>query len=220
MEISSEGVAALMKREGRRLNAYQDERGIWTIGVGHTAAAGLPHPAAGMTIAADECAAIFKADLGPYGAAVSHAIRVPVSQPEFDAMVSICFNIGVNGFAGSSIVHRLNTGDVNGAADAFLMWESPPDLAGRRRGERAQFLSGGMSPRAAVPAPPVGSTRWLQASLNRLGANPRLAIDGDYGPEGSRTRAAVAAFQGSHGLFVDGVAGENTIAAISAALGG
>lgn len=214
MEISADGVAQLMAREGRRLAAYQDTRGIWTIGVGHTAAAGAPSPSAGMVISADECASIFKSDLRPFESAVSRAVRVPVSQPEFDAMVSLAFNIGSGGFAGSSVVHRLNAGDTNGAADAFLMWDSPPELAGRRQGERAQFLSGGMSPRAASPATPTGTTPWLQAALNKLGASPKLAEDGVYG---QLVRNAVAAFQSKHALFVDGLAGVKTIAAIQAA---
>jgi lysozyme len=56
-------------------------------------------------------------------------------------MVSLCFNIGVNGFAGSSVARDLNAGNVQAAADAFLLWDHPEELLGRRKVERAQFLS-------------------------------------------------------------------------------
>ncbi len=73
-----------------------------------------------------------------------------------------------------------------------------------------------------VPAPapvPLGvgggdlshDTRWIQGTLNALGANPRLDVDGSYG---EHTRKAVRAFQASHGLFVDGLVGPQTIAAL------
>jgi lysozyme family protein len=66
-----------------------------------------------------------------------------------------------------------------------------------------------------VPAEGVLDTVWLQASLNRLGATPKLSVDGI---NGASTRTAVRAFQGSHGLDVDGRVGPATIAAIKAAL--
>ena len=59
------------------------------------------------------------------------------------------------------------------------------------------------------------TTEWLQAALNRLGARPPLAIDGDPGP---RTRDAIRASQAAHGLFQDGIANAPTLAAITAAL--
>ena len=61
---------------------------------------------------------------------------------------------------------------------------------------------------------PVGSVAWVQNELNALGVLPNIVVDGDYGPA---TKASVAKFQGSHGLFVDGVAGPKTIAALEAA---
>lgn len=69
---------------------------------------------------------------------------------------------------------------------------------------------------AAPVAPVIGSIAWLQARLNALGdpGAPQLAVDGLGGP---LTEARVAAFQRAHGLYIDGVAGPKTIAALEAA---
>jgi lysozyme len=140
MMMSPAGRQILMQREGVRLTAYQDERDIWTIGVGHTAFAGPPTPVAGMTITLQECDQIFARDLAQFEQAVNQAIVVPIPQNAFDACVSLCYNIGPKGFTGSTVVHKINLGDMEGAADAFLMWDRPPSLLSRRKSERAQFL--------------------------------------------------------------------------------
>lgn len=70
-----------------------------------------------------------------------------------------------------------------------------------------------------VPLPPIVSAvrdgAWLQNSLNKLGANPQLVVDGNVGPA---TRNAVRAFQISQGLVVDGLVGPATFAALDKAL--
>ena len=215
MDISDDGVAKIMAREGVRLLAYRDSVGVWTIGVGHTAAAGPPRPVWGMEISHAQAMTILRRDLAGFVACVNRIILASCSQPEFDAMVSLAFNIGEGAFAGSAVAHLLNAGDVDAAADAFLHWERPPELAGRRQSERLQFLSGGMAPRGpSKPIDPlgvIGSTRWLQASLSAIGTDPRLDVDGVYG---EITRAAVRKFQAAHGCAVDGLAGAQTNRAI------
>ena len=138
--MSPAGRAALIRREGCRLGAYLDSVGVPTIGVGHTGRAGPPSVAMGMTITQAEADAILARDLAPFEFAVNRAVTVPTTVNQFDACVSLAFNIGATGFAGSTVVHKLNAGDIGGAADAFLMWVRPPELRLRRDGERAQFL--------------------------------------------------------------------------------
>lgn len=137
--MSAEGRKRLMDREGVRLNAYRDSVGVWTIGIGHTAAAGAPIPKQGLRITMAECEAIFTRDLKKYEDAVRKAVRVPLSQGEFDALVSLCFNIGPGAFLTSTVVRRLNDGDRSGAAQAILMWNRPPEIIGRRKTEYQQF---------------------------------------------------------------------------------
>lgn len=142
MRMSKAGRKTLTIREGVRLKAYRDSVGVWTIGVGHTSAAGPPKVVPGLTITAEECDEIFSRDLVQYEKAVESAIKVPITQTEFDALVSFCFNIGTGGFKRSTVAKRLNAGDRAGAAKAFLMWNKPKEIIGRRTGEMLQFISG------------------------------------------------------------------------------
>jgi lysozyme len=142
MRMSRPGLQALATREGRRLKAYLDTKGILTIGCGHTSAAGEPTVTAGMTITRAVCDAIFARDISKFEDAVNRSVKVPLSQGEFDALVSICFNIGTGAFVKSSIVKRLNAGDRAGAAAAILMWNKPKEIMGRRKAEHDQFLKG------------------------------------------------------------------------------
>jgi lysozyme len=139
MRMSDAGRKKLMDREGVRLMAYQDVVGVWTIGVGHTAAAGPPAPKAGMRISQADCDDIFSRDLIKYENAVKAAVRVPLNQGEFDALVSLCFNIGTGAFATSTVVRRLNAGDKVGAASAIMMWKIPAAIINRRKQEYRQF---------------------------------------------------------------------------------
>lgn len=156
MKMSAEGRRRLTQREGVRLNAYRDSVGVWTIGIGHTAAAGDPRPYPGMRITAAEADAILSRDLVQYENAVSEAVKVQLTQYEFDALVSFCFNIGTGGLRRSTCVRMLNMGKRLAAADAMLMWDRPPEIIGRRRSERAQFLT---PYTVAAPPPATKSAR-------------------------------------------------------------
>jgi len=142
MEISDQGIEVLIEREGCELNAYQDSVGVWTIGVGHTAAAGDPEPVPGMTITEEEAFELLDRDLDQYEECVNECIDIPMTQFQFDAFVSICFNIGPGGFSGSTFVKKFNAGDIEGAGDAILMWNKPPEIIPRRQGEFVQFWGG------------------------------------------------------------------------------
>jgi len=135
MNISATGVAAIRQREGYRLQAYRDVKGIPTVGVGHTG----PEVRVGMWWTIAQVDATLANDLSRFVAAVND-VGVELTQNEFDACVSLAFNIGVGGFEGSSVVKQLKAGNKQAAADDFLMWEKPPSLRARREGERRQFL--------------------------------------------------------------------------------
>jgi lysozyme len=87
------------------------------------------------------------ADLHLFEAVVEHGVKVALSQDEFDALVSLCYNIGPRAFLGSTVLKRLNADDRTGAANAMLMWDKAHHhvMAGlhhRREEERAEFLGG------------------------------------------------------------------------------
>lgn len=62
-----------------------------------------------------------------------------MEQHQFDALVSLCFNIGPGAFAGSTVAKRLKAGDIAGVAEAILMWNKPAAIISRRQGEYDQF---------------------------------------------------------------------------------
>lgn len=130
------GIAALHSREGVRLTAYLDTQGVWTIGYGHTKTAKQ-----GMKITQAQAEALFLNDLASHALPILSAIKVPVADHERDALISIAFNIGVNGFRNSTFLKRLNAGDRKGSAEAIMMWKKPPEIISRRTAERDQFLT-------------------------------------------------------------------------------
>ncbi len=139
MDLSPIGEAALIAREGRRLEAYKDSVGIWTIGVGHTAAAGAPTPRAGLRITSAECDAIFKRDVQKFVKTVRDAVPADLPQHAFDALVSLCFNIGPAAFLRSTVLRKLREGNRPAAAEAILMWNRPAVIIPRRQAEYDQF---------------------------------------------------------------------------------
>ena len=137
---SAIGLDALIAREARRLTAYADSVGIWTIGIGHTAAAGHPVPYRGLTITRAECDAIFARDIVQYEDAVRRAVIVPLADHQFDALTSICYNIGTGGLATSSFVRLINgRAPVAQIRAAILAWRKPPEILSRRTAEADQF---------------------------------------------------------------------------------
>jgi lysozyme len=137
--LSARGAQVLVDREGLRTTAYQDTVGVWTIGVGHTAACGPPEPHAGMTISTSDALAIFDCDNDVFEDAVNDLVTVPLEQNEFDALVSFSFNVGTGALAGSTLLKKLNAGDKEGAFYEFMEWNIPPEVIPRRRGEAACF---------------------------------------------------------------------------------
>jgi lysozyme len=147
MKTGPRGLGLIKSFEGLRLDAYKDAVGVWTIGYGHTAAAGPPRPQAGMRIGREAAEAILIGDLTKYELAVSRALSRQPTQNQFDAMVSLCFNVGPRNFGPSRVVKLFNAGDDRAAADAFRAWRKAggitlPGLERRREAERRLFLGG------------------------------------------------------------------------------
>jgi lysozyme len=136
---SEDGKHQIKVREGVRYDAYLDSKGIPTIGVGHTSAAGAPAVTLGMKITPAVCDEILARDLRKFENAVNGSVKVSIRQNQFDALTSFCFNIGEGGFRRSTVVRKLNAGDVQGAAHAFMLWNKPPEIRGRRASEMRQF---------------------------------------------------------------------------------
>ena len=144
--INREALDLIKEFEGFRSKAYKDAVGIWTIGYGTTAMAGVGiEPKAGMEITEAQALAYLDAAVAKFEHNVTKVLKRPANENEYGAMVSLAYNIGPAAFAKSSVLRLFNAGDKEGAGAAFLLWNKAGGkvLAGltrRRKAERALFL--------------------------------------------------------------------------------
>lgn len=141
MEISDRGLELIQEFEGCRLEAYRDAAGVWTIGYGHTRGV-----KSGDVITMERAGALLREDIAIAEADVARLVTAPLSQPQFDALVSLVYNVGAKRLASSTLLRRLNGGDIAAAAEEIIRWVHAGGvrLAGlvrRREAERALFLS-------------------------------------------------------------------------------
>lgn len=139
-DYSSTGLALTRSFEGLRLSAYQDSAGVWTIGYGHTG----PGVHSGQRITEPEAEVLLRMDLAAAIDCVRRAVKVPLTQGQFDALVDFCFNTGSGSFLASSLLRLLDAGDVESAAQQFGLWVHAggrviPGLVRRRAAEAALF---------------------------------------------------------------------------------
>lgn len=161
MRTSAEGIALMHHYESCRLVAYPDpgskDGRPWTIGWGHTG----PEVKRGLVWTQAQADAAFVQDLAKTEAGVQRLVKVPLTQGQFDALVSFAYNVGLDenkngkaeGLGESTLLRKLNAKDYAGAAEQFLVWNKNDGavmygLTRRRTGERAMFL--GATARVAI----------------------------------------------------------------------
>tara|TARA_R110000868_G_scaffold79333_2_gene225971 strand:- start:111 stop:584 length:474 start_codon:yes stop_codon:yes gene_type:complete len=105
--LGDDGVAIIIEFEGFRSESYQDIVGIWTIGYGTTRLNGKKVQQ-GMTITEPAAQQALKDDAQAAAQYLSDGVSVPLSQPQVDALVCFCYNVGVSAFHGSTIRRTLN----------------------------------------------------------------------------------------------------------------
>lgn len=136
------GIKLTSSEEGRRLTAYQDSVGVWTIGDGHTG----PDVVPGMTITDAQADALLLSDISTAVAFVNEVVTAPISQQEFDALVDFTFNAGRGALLRSTLLKDVNAGNTAALAHDLEVW----DMAGgkvcapllkRREAEVAEFES-------------------------------------------------------------------------------
>lgn len=178
--VSPRGIAALALHEGIVPAPYLDSVGVWTFGIGHTAAAGPPVPSAmprGMPTDLDgaisQAAAVFARDLQRYTADVARAVRVPLAQHELDALVS--FHVNTGGIARAELTKHLNAGRRDAAARAFMGWLKPAEVRNRRIAEQRLFRDG-VYPTGRIPVWSVnGAGRVVWRAVRHLSPEALMA---------------------------------------------
>ena len=146
MAVSPFGVDLICGFEGKRLTAYDDGVGVWTIGFGTTVYPNGIKVMKGDTCTEAQAKTYMAHDLKKFEATVNKAVTVQLNQNQFDALVSLAYNIGTNAFSKSTLVKKLNANDIRGAADQFDVWVNAggkrmQGLVIRRAKEKALFLS-------------------------------------------------------------------------------
>lgn len=146
MKTSNEGAQFIRDAEGMCLKAYKCSAGKWTIGVGHTSAAGIPTVTEGMVITEREAIEILKSDLRRFELVIDKAVKVKLSQSQFDALVSFVFNIGAGAFLKSTLLKKLNNGDYDSVPLELARWNKvngkvSRGLTNRRAKESALWAS-------------------------------------------------------------------------------
>lgn len=140
MEYSKQGLALTKAFESCRLVAYQDIKGIWTIGYGHTG----PEVVEGLVWTQNQADSQLIVDLIKAEDTVNNNVTIPMTQGIFDSLVDFCYNCGIGAFEGSTMLKLLNAGDFTGAAKQLDLWDhsSGKAVAGllrRRQAETDEF---------------------------------------------------------------------------------
>ena len=196
LSISQRGVDMLEGFEGYRSHAYPDPAtggAPWTIGYGHTSGV---QP--GDVISKAQAEQFLKQDLAWAQDAVRNHVDVPITQNQFDALVSLTYNLGANGYSG--LLSKLNSGDYAGAQQMFGQYVHAngrvmQGLVTRRASEAALF---GNSAPAGSPATPSADP----APSN----TPQPAAAGNYTVHSGDTLSQIAA---SHGVSLNSLIAAN-----------
>lgn len=147
MNVSDKAIKMIRHHEGVRVKPYQDAIGLWTVGVGHLIGDGKTLPDEwNRTLTMGEVDEILRKDLARFEAGVERLCPSGLTQPRFDALVSISFNFGLGNLQRSSIRMKHNRGEFEDAADSFLLYNKAggkifKGLVNRRNDERALYLS-------------------------------------------------------------------------------
>lgn len=144
MRTSTKGFDLIKASEGLRLTAYPDPAtggDPWTIGYGTTR--GVKQ---GMRITAEQADQYLKADVARFEPELANLVKVPLTQNQWDALMSFVYNLGSANLASSTLLKLLNVGDYTRAAEQFGRWNKAAgkEMAGltkRRAAEQSLFLS-------------------------------------------------------------------------------
>lgn len=151
MITSEAGLAFIRGFEKCRLTAYRDGGGVWTIGWGATG----PEVRHGLMWTQEQADKRFEDDIAYFEDGVNALVKVPITQEQFDALVSFAYNCGLDqdadtkaeGLGDSTLLRLLNLSDYNGAANEFHKWNKDngvpvAGLTRRRAGEEIMFRNG------------------------------------------------------------------------------
>lgn len=142
MNISEKGLNLIKNFEGCHLKAYKCPAGVLTIGYGHTGSDVKEY----TIISQQQAEHYLKNDIIIHSNNVSRLVKRPLTQNQFDALVSFEYNVGYGNFASSTMLKLLNKGNYKAASEQFDRWvfankKKLQGLVKRRKAEKELFLS-------------------------------------------------------------------------------
>jgi lysozyme len=179
MRMTSDGLGLIKRFEGFRAEAYRDAVGVLTIGYGHTAMAGAPDVREGQTITREEGGRILDRDVDAFARGVAKCLARELAPPQFSALVSFAYNVGLGNFRKSSVLKAVNSGALDAVPRRLQLWVKAggrvlPGLVKRRAAEAAMFAGGAeevarTAPVEALPGKPVfESTTNIAAMVSAI----------------------------------------------------
>lgn len=146
--VSSNGVRFIAEWEGFRSTLYNDALGHCTIGYGHLVHRGRcngsepVHFKRGIT--REQGLTLLQQDIRSHASIIDAKVKVSLRQHQYDALASFVYNVGTGGFAGSTLLRKLNGGDYAAVPSELMRWTNGglPGLVRRRRAEGELFKSG------------------------------------------------------------------------------
>lgn len=138
--VSAASLVAIATYEGYRGDAYKDSVGVPTIGYGETAGVKI-----GDKTTPERALVQLLASTEKHADAIRQCIKVPLYQHEFDAYVSLSYQIGAGAFCRSTLIKKLNKGDYTGACNELDKWvyaggKKLPGIVKRRQKEKEMCL--------------------------------------------------------------------------------
>lgn len=143
MKLDIKGHSELHKREGLRLKPYLDTRGIPTIAIGNTFYLdGTKVTMKDRELTAKEAQELGSVIADKFAKQVDSLVKSKVNQNQFNALVSLAYNIGINGFSNSTVLRlvNINPNDLN-IKKAMMMWTKNKELISRRESEVKQYFT-------------------------------------------------------------------------------
>lgn len=137
LALSASALVGILLHEGYSDKAYTPVKGdVPTIGFGTTGGVKM-----GDTIKPPQAVARALVDVQKFEGALKQCVKVPLHQYEYDAYVSLSYNIGSAAFCGSTLVRKLNAGDFDGACQQVLRWDKfkGKPLAGLTKRRQAEY---------------------------------------------------------------------------------
>ena len=146
MKVSSKGLELIKEFEGFSSVAYLCSAKKATIGYGNTFWEDGTPVKIGDQISKERAETLLKHVVDNFSVAVEVDIKIEVTQNQFDALVSLAYNIGLGAFKNSTLLRQLNRGNFVGASQEFLRWDKSngkplPGLTRRREREKLLFES-------------------------------------------------------------------------------